>query len=290
MIAMFVFTTAESKKLIAKAIAGMDRVKKAFNDGILAIHPSSSTYFLVEELTGSPPQGKVWVTGVITPRGFCGEANLQVKKIDSETGIIKALEDPGKYPHTIVIKKGQVVAGLILSDLMSEMKGGDIYFKGVNAVDSNKRVGVLRGSMVEGTIGRVVSVAASKGFEVICPVGFEKLLPVNVDEAAEMVRGPKKYSMGIKINLFPFDATVVNEVDSLQMLTGVKAVPFAAGGLAGAEGGVSVAVTGSSEEVDAAIELAESVKGATLPQVQLPDCSDCGMHLCHFIGQKRHWF
>lgn len=43
MLAQVSLTPTESKKLIAKAVAEMDVVKKAANQGIVALHPSSST-------------------------------------------------------------------------------------------------------------------------------------------------------------------------------------------------------------------------------------------------------
>jgi len=48
-------TPTESKKLIGKAIANMDIVQRAFKNGTVALHPSSSTIFIVEELMGRLP-------------------------------------------------------------------------------------------------------------------------------------------------------------------------------------------------------------------------------------------
>ena len=73
MLAQIVLTPAESKKLIAKAVAGLEAVQKAAKRGIVALHPSSSTYFIVEEITGSKPKTNYWVCGVVAPRGMCVE-------------------------------------------------------------------------------------------------------------------------------------------------------------------------------------------------------------------------
>ena len=73
MLAQIVLTPAESKKLIAKAIARLDAVQQAAQKGIVALHPSSSTYFIVEEITGQKPKTNYWVCGVVTPRGMCVE-------------------------------------------------------------------------------------------------------------------------------------------------------------------------------------------------------------------------
>jgi hypothetical protein len=289
MIAQFVFTPTESKRLIAKAVARMKSVKKAFKDGIVAMHPSSSTYFIFEELIGSLPSTPVWVTGVIVPRGLCVEAATNIKKIDAATGLKTSIHDPRTYPHTWVIKKGAVQTGMTLNDLMNEMKKGDVYLKGVNAVDVNRRVGVLRASLAEGTIGLMLDAAEKNGFEIICPVGLEKLLPIPLEEASASVKGKKDYSMGAKVNMLTFKPTVIDEIDALRALTGLKAVPFAKGGLGGAEGSVCIVISGPDAEVNSAIELAESVKGSTLPQVKLPDCRDCGLPTCNFPGWEKHW-
>jgi hypothetical protein len=73
MLAQIVLTPAESKKLIAKAVARLEAVQQAAKNGIVALHPSSSTYFIVEEITGLKPKTNYWVCGVVTPRGMCVE-------------------------------------------------------------------------------------------------------------------------------------------------------------------------------------------------------------------------
>ena len=51
MLAQISLTPTESKKMIAKAIANMCLVRKAAHEGMIVIQPSSSAYFIVEELT-----------------------------------------------------------------------------------------------------------------------------------------------------------------------------------------------------------------------------------------------
>ena len=68
----------ESKKLIAKAVAGLDEVKTALKDGIVAMHPSSSTLFLAEEILGKTPETEVWMCGAVTPRAAGGDDAVKV--------------------------------------------------------------------------------------------------------------------------------------------------------------------------------------------------------------------
>lgn len=64
MLAQVLLTPTESKKFIAKAVAKMAIVQQALKDGIIALHPSTSTVFIVEELTGKLPDTKVWICGL----------------------------------------------------------------------------------------------------------------------------------------------------------------------------------------------------------------------------------
>ncbi len=73
MLAQVTLTPTESKKLIAKAVAQMEVVKRAVGAGLIVLHPSSSTYFVVEELTGNRPKTNIWVCGVVVPKATCME-------------------------------------------------------------------------------------------------------------------------------------------------------------------------------------------------------------------------
>jgi len=291
MIAQFTLTPTESKYLIAKAIARLDRVQNALKNGILAIHPCTTGYCLFNEITGRRNGSKVWVTGMIVEKGFCIEANTQMKKTDTAAGagLGKALADPGLYPHTMVLYKGEEKVGWTINELIEKMGPGDIYVKGVNAVDANRKVGVLLGSLAEGTIGRILSVRESKGFEILCPVGLEKLIPGTVEEASEFIKGPKEYSTGQRMRLRPMEATVMTEVDAVKSLADVEAMVFSAGGLEGAAGSVSLAVRGEKDQVEKIIEICESVKGRTLPPIAVPRCVDCGHPNCHLAGIQKPW-
>ena len=55
--------------------------------------------------------------------------------------------------------------------------------------------------------------------------------------------------------------TIVTEIEALEILCGVKATLYAAGGIAGAEGGVWLLLEGTKEELDNAMKLIESVQG-----------------------------
>lgn len=289
MFAEFTFTPSESKLLIATAVSEMDLIKSAMKSGIVAMHPSSSTHFISRILNGGHDHtGKVWVTGTVVPKGLC---------VDSRTGagtgqLTKSLADPGKYPHTVVFYKGELQYGWTIYDLCEKMGPGDVYIKGVNAVDQNHTTGVLLGSMVDGTIGKMVETRKQKKFKILVPVGLEKLIPGTVEEAAQFIGRPKDYSMGVKCRMVPLKADItITEVEALEMISGGgKAHVFSCGGLNGAEGAVSIALEGTDEQVNRAITICEKVKGnADLPTVVSPPCINCKMPTCFQGGKEKPW-
>ena len=286
MLAEFVFTPAESKLLLARGIAKLPQIQQAFREGILAIHPSSSTYFLPEALTGKPFAGTgVWVTGCIVPKGLC------ISKSYGASGGsgAKSLSDPGEYPHTMVFCKGEPLRGITIRELMERMGPKDVYIKGANALDASGNVGIILGSQGEGSIGLMMRAAAKHGFSIYSPIGYEKLVPGDLRDTAEYMRGNKDYAMGVRGALLPITSTPYTEIDVFRDLAGAEARVFACGGLQGAEGAVVIAVKGTPQQVEKAIELAEAVKGAKLPGIDLNDCKYCTTATCHMAEKPRHW-
>jgi len=294
MLAQLTFTPAESKKFIAKVLVASDPVKTAAAGGTIAIHPSSSTYFIAEELLGAKPPSNTWVCGVIAPKGTCVEAGAANAGVAISTGEEESTptHNPGQFKHTYVIREGKFRNGIPLDDILAELGPGDVYIKGVNALDPDGRVAVLIGNRVEGgTIGRVMAASRRRGFTVLCPVGLEKLIPVSVSEAARIAnRKGYSYSMGMPCSLLPVDGgrvEVVTEPRAVEMLSGARAVPIAAGGLGGAEGAITLAVEGEEAQIARVVAFAEAAKGARLPALRVNSCLDCPTTWCAFpIGEK----
>ena len=284
--AQVTFTPNEAKYLIARGIASLDRVRRAYESGILALHPSSSTYFITKALTGSFFEGTgVWVTGCVLPRGLCIS-----KSYGASDGAGKeSLKDPKQYSHTMVYIKGVPTAGVTIDELSKMMQPNDIYIKGVNALDVDGNVGVILGSQSEGSIGIMTRCAREKHYEIIAPVGYEKLIPGKVTDAAEMTKGVKDYAMGVKCALVPIQATAFTEVDALRTLTGVEARVYSCGGLQGAEGSVSIALSGEDEQIARTIELCESVKGVEVPPIPTENCAECKTATCFLSGKNALW-
>ncbi|HSW38057.1 MAG TPA: hypothetical protein VLL97_01030 [Acidobacteriota bacterium] len=277
MLAQIVLTPAESKKLIAKAVAGLDIVRQAAKNGIVALHPSSSTYFIVEEITGSAPKTNYWVCGVVAPRGMCVEMAMVLG-----TGLSpdKVSADPGDLQGTWVIEKGRLGAEEKLSSLLNRMTESDIYVKGVNALDTEGNVGVLFG--LEGSMGYIQAASNKRNFTIVYPAGLEKLIPVSVRDAAKEARFHHYEScMGMPVGLFPCAAGVtVTEIRAIELLSGASAIPIASGGLGGAEGAITLVLKGATEEVEKALDFVEKSKGARLPDLRLCNCDACPVPDC----------
>lgn len=294
MLAQVSFTPSESKKLIAKAVARMDVVKKALSEGMVALHPSSSTYFIVEEVTGQKPRTNVWVCGVIAPKGTCVEMGVLVGAhsiVGEQPEERAATGNPEDFRHTWVIREGELFTGLSLGDLLAEMGRKDVYIKGVNALDMEGNVGVLWGNVLEGgTFGRVMAASKRNGFTLIFPVGLEKLIPVPIEEAVkEAKRHEYDYCTGVPCGLYPAKGVTVTEVEAIKILSGATAVPISAGGLGGAEGSITLVIKGKKEQVNMAIEYAEQSKGAKLPEVRVCNCNECPATICNFPLKDKPW-
>jgi len=286
MLAQVVLTTAESKKLIAKAVARLDVVQQAAKKGIVALHPSSSTYFIVEEITGAKPRTNYWVCGVVTPKGMCVEMAMV---LGSGYTPKEVSADPGDLRATWIIENGRLAPEESLSSLFDRMTSSDVYIKGVNALDTEGNVGILFGH--QGSANYVHSARRKRGFSMIYPVGLEKLIPLTIREAAKEARPTRcNHGMGMPVGLFPCPAGItVNELFAVEILSGARAIPVASGGLGGAEGALTLMIKGRGNEVRRALEFIEQSKGAEFPQLRLCNCEDCPVPHCKFPPTGKPW-
>jgi hypothetical protein len=285
MLAQIVLTPAESKKLIAKAITKLDVVQQAAKNGMVVIHPSSSTYFIFEELVGTKPKTNYWVCGAVTPRGMCVEMAMVIGGYSPPS----MKYDPGELRGLWAIKHGKVLTENTTAGLMEQITAKDVYIKGVNALDPQGNVGILVGE--RGGLGVILSAWKKKKFSLVFPVGLEKLIPISIRQAAMEAKQVKyEYGMGLPAGLFPCpNGKTITEIDAVKILSGAIAVPIASGGLGGAEGATTLIIKGNNEQVRDAIEFIEQSKGARLPPLRLCNCTDCSVPHCRFPVGDKHW-
>lgn len=273
---------AESKRLIAKAIVETDAVKKALKDGIVMIHPSSTTYHMLEFLTGKKPEN-IWMAGMLSPKGACVEGRMQKAMEDDH---YKELTDPANFPFSWVFCKGKFETGLKLAHVLQEMGEGDIYIKGVNAIDAHGHVGVLLASLAGGTIGKVIKAEKERKFSVIYAGGLEKFIPGSLQEAAKDSGRPNTLdAMGIPCAILPIKGQAITEIEALKILAKVDVIPIAAGGVGGAEGSTMVVIKGEEENVRRAMQIAKDMKNCEVPMVITPACKTCHLPGCYYSGK-----
>lgn len=248
--ALVCLTPAESKRLIAKAIAAMPEVKTALKKGIVIIARGTTNAFVVEEMLGIKLELKSSYTlGCITGGELVANESESILK-------------------PFVLQKGKQV-DMLPKDALQEFKGGDVFIKGANSVDMQGNAGILVGGATAGTIGEAFPTLIARGSHLIIPVGLEKLVPSVTEAAGHCGSFRFKYSMGLPCGLIPLtNAIVVTEVQAMEILAEVAATHVASGGIGGSEGSVVLSVSGDEENLEKAFELVKSVKGE--PPVAAP--------------------
>ncbi len=264
--ALFTLTPAESKRLIAKAVAAMPEVMRAKKEGYLVIARGATNGYIAEELLSDSLEKQKYVAG-------------QVIK-----GILCAL-DQGIRIQPITFYKDEVLS-VDPAELIGKLGPNDVVLKGGNAIDHKGNVGVVMASPVGGTMGQFYMAMKAQGVKVLYPVGLEKLVP-SVELAAKFGgRLAIDRSIGAKVGLACVtDGKVVTEIQALNSLFGVRAVHFASGGYGGAEGSVTLIIEGGDDDVNKCMNFVETVKGEPpLPAAKGP-CKTCPI-LCSFQGRE----
>ncbi len=170
--AQVTLTPTESKKFIAEGVAERGPVKRALARGMIVIHPGSSALFVAERLAGRRIRGKdrVWCCGVIVPEGACVDARRRLsRKVHTEPGVKVTRRPPEEFPDSWVIKNGKLTSGAKLGELLDQMGPGDVYIKGVNALDPSGKAGVLYGNKLTagGTIALAQARSRRRGFSMV---------------------------------------------------------------------------------------------------------------------------
>ncbi|MFH0748995.1 MAG: hypothetical protein V1915_03655 [Candidatus Bathyarchaeota archaeon] len=250
--AEIVLTPSESKRLIAKAVSRMDVVQRALRKGMVVICRGDTNAFIVEEITGQQMEKGKYTAGYIGPRGL--GVNPKIAK-------------------EMIFVDGNLQSDLATADALKTLKPGDVIIKGANALGPDGIPAVLLGrgqpTSSGGTLGLFQVLAMVRGVQVIVPVGLEKSIPVSVLIGSKEISSSKiDYSTGMPCTLVPIFGMVVTEVEALQNLVGVEALPIAAGGIGGAEGSVVLLLKGTESNVKDALTIVEKIKGE--PPVQEP--------------------
>ena len=238
----FLITVEEGKRLVSRAVAAMDAVQQAAKAHTLAIIAGTTNGYLAEEMLAQFGQ-----MGDFTRVGFRRGANV----------------GPGGKPETgpfantdVIIREGVWLRGKTIFDIASELGQGDVIVKGANAVQADRKAaGVQIGHPQFGTIAPILEAVMGRRARLVIPVGLEKRVIGEIVELAALVNAPD--SSGPRLQ--PVVGDIVTELEALEALTGARAALIAAGGIAGAEGSGTYALTGSEEQLQAAESLLRGI-------------------------------
>ncbi|TRZ51572.1 hypothetical protein D4S03_04850 [bacterium] len=278
-----ILTPTEAKRLLSKAILNLDEVKRALQDGMVIVHPSSTTMFMLEELGFRPHEKGIWVCGLICPTGLCLSKGMIDTVLRSEG------YDADKYPFDLIIRKGKLLPfeESALGPALEEMNSGDVYIKGMNAIDPEGNVGVLLAARTRGgSIGLVLQQQKKKKFKLIMPVGLEKRIPIPIGKAQKAAIATTK-AQGIPCGMWKLRGKVITEIEAFRQLFDVEAIPISAGGLSGAEGCIVWVLSGKEENVEKAYTLCQQIHGHQLPySLDVYECKECPNIICNLAGKK----
>lgn len=243
-------TPAESKRLIAKAVVKLEEVRKAFKNGVIIIGVGTTNACVAEELLERKIERERFVAGMVLPRGTYV---LPVEKRLKE----------------IIIRKGNVIDAK-MGDVLPELSSSDVFIKGANALDASGTAGVFMAGHRGGTIGRALGTLMSRGVNLIIPVGLEKFIPGSIKNIAPLAGMDKvTFSTGVPVGIMPVHGKIITELDAIQILSGAEAMMMGKGGVSGAEGAVTLLVSGSQKQLRKVRQLVETVKGESSPAIKV---------------------
>lgn len=244
----FSLTPAAGKRLIAKGIAKHPEVLTAVKGGTVVVIAGTTNGYVAEELLATIGQSqdfkrKRFFRGVVLPPVH---PTADSGRIPDESG----------FPGDVVIKEGVWQKGKTIFDVVGNLKENDVILKGANALDLEaRRAAILIAHPQAGTIGASLPAYYGKRVRLIIPVGLEKRISGNLDALAAQMNEPGAHGP----RLLPAPGEVFTEIDAIAMLTGAKAQLIAAGGVAGAEGSIWLAISGDAAQEGGAMALLQSV-------------------------------
>jgi hypothetical protein len=240
--AQVTLTVSESKRLIARGVAALDLVQARMRQGIVMVSTGTTNGYVLEELLGERFDKRSYVTGRFTPAG-------------------KELDWPEANRPDAVFRDGRLAPELDRFSAVKVMQPGDIFIKGANALNYERGVaGVWVAGEGGGTIGGTLGYIIVRQLRLLLPVGLEKCVPYPI-EAASAAVGEEEEALGTVVSLFPVHGQIFSEIEAFRTLAGVEAIPCGAGGIAGAEGSVSLLLRGDGQAVRAAMAVVEQVQG-----------------------------
>lgn len=268
---VFTLTSAESRRLIAKAVVSMPEFKTAWEKAYVLLAGGTTNAFIAQELLGKDSVEAGRCTVGISTNGVLCVTNPDTRK---------------SFPN--VFYKGEK-SDKDLAGALADFHEETVVIKGANAVDMNGYVGIITSGFDGGTIPRIIGPVTSKGVKFITPVGLEKLVP-SVQAASKALGGAIHIdiSMGADPGMYCIGtSTIVTEIQAIKMLFDCDATLVCCGGVGGNEGAVTLAVDGEEKNILALVDLLENqVKGEPAVKGNKGNCEVCRYRFCRYCGKK----
>lgn len=236
-------TPAESKRLIAKGLLATELIQDVLKNGYLCITMGTTSAYLVEEILGEYDKTR-HIAGIVVPKGL-------------------AITDATKRFTDAIFYKGEHMENTKVIDIIDKLGPNDVIIKSANGLDENYVPIVLLASPTAGTLGAFLAPAAAKNITIIMPVGLEKSIPVSYDEiVGQFGIDDWDYAIGTPVGAIAVhEGLAYTEIEALDTLFSVEAIPISAGGVNGAEGSITFFIEGDDENVAQAYEYLKDLKG-----------------------------
>jgi hypothetical protein len=248
MIRQYPLTPAAGKRLIAKAAVRHPLIERVLRRGRLVIVAGTTNGYVAEEI----------LTSIGQALGFSRQHFYRGITVAPDLIARAAGGIPGsdEFPGDVVIDKGVWKRTSTLYDVIEELGEDDVIVKGANTLDV---VAGQAASFVDhrdgGPVGVILPAVLGRHVQLLIPVGLEKRVSGSLLHLAQRLatqggKGPRLYHL---------PGEVLTELDAIAQLTDAHAEVVGAGGVAGAEGCVWLAVEGASEEMGQVDALMRSV-------------------------------
>lgn len=236
-------TVSESKRLIAKGISELPIVKNKLQKGMIIVTKGTTNTYIAEELIGQSIEHGSFLTGHFVPEGQI-ELNRDKEKISE-----------------IILKDGKQL-DVTYVEALKMLQPGDIVFKGGNLLNySKKQAAVCIGAPDGGTTYRFLPYIGDDKAQLIIPIGLEKETSANLEVYEDALNaGNERMNFVPKLYLYK-TGMIFTEIEAIRQFADVKVFPYGVGGVAGREGGVSLVVAGTKDEVEKVLELVKSIQG-----------------------------
>lgn len=256
--------TSQSKRLIAKSIAKLPEVQKAYKDGIIGLPLCTTNAYVYDELSGHKMENpETYCCGHIVDRGFC---LTNKKDISLEIVLIKGVENYIKFPEAN------------LSSYINKMTSQDIIIKSGNILDINKKAGVLVGEPNGGEYGEILPYVLSRGIKFIIPMTLNKTALIKIEDILNE-SGLSEISIDDNTRMpcavMPMFGKVITEVDAFEILANSYAIPIAMSGIGSGEGCTTFLIKGNDNEIKIVHEILKDLKKEKKLIPRPNNCLEC---------------